>query len=296
MTAARIVQAGITVLAWLDPDPCCAPERTAQTMAMLGRIERTDGVVVRVTGFDAPIWFQGERYDPADGWSLSEIEAASDGSVPIAEAELVIDTGDIHADDVARGLYQDATFDLWLVDAEDPETCPAQLRTGRIGTIDLARSGARWELRGLAQALQQPTGRIITPLCDAEFCDTRCGLAAEDFSLAGTVATVAGPRAITLAGDAAGFAAGMLDGGVITWTGGANAGRRSRVQAWDGTIATLLTAPPFAIETGDAFTALEGCGKRKAEDCRDRFDNVVNFRGFSFVPGRAEYLRYGTGP
>jgi hypothetical protein len=42
---------------------------------------------------------------------------------------------------------------------------------------------------------------------------------------------------------------------------------------------------PFEVVVGDAYSLLPGCRKRLAEDCRDKFNNVVNFRGFPHVPG-----------
>ena len=81
----------------------------------------------------------------------------------------------------------------------------------------------------------------------------------------------------------AGFARGL-----ITFTGGANAGRAIEVKrhAVAAGVITIemwqeLGALPAA---GDSFIVTAGCDKHLAT-CRDRFANVANFRGFPHMPG-----------
>ena len=45
------------------------------------------------------------------------------------------------------------------------------------------------------------------------------------------------------------------------------------------------------IAVGDDFVVRAGCDKR-LETCRDRFANVVNFRGFPHIPGQDTVIRY----
>jgi uncharacterized phage protein (TIGR02218 family) len=45
------------------------------------------------------------------------------------------------------------------------------------------------------------------------------------------------------------------------------------------------------IAPGDAFFVTAGCDKRFGT-CRDRFNNVPNFRGFPHIPGNDFIMRY----
>src|SRR5690606_27497244 len=103
-------------------------------------------------------------------------------------------------------------------------------------------------------------------------------------------------RAFTASG-LGGFAAGWCGGGTVTWTSGANAGRRAEVLSHDLTdgiaILTLLEAPVRPIAETDAFVIRAGCDKRLAT-CSAKFANVVNFRGFPHIPGQDAVLRYAT--
>jgi uncharacterized phage protein (TIGR02218 family) len=50
---------------------------------------------------------------------------------------------------------------------------------------------------------------------------------------------------------------------------------------------------PEPIAVGDTFTVTAGCDKRFAT-CRDRFDNVLNFRGYPHIPGNEYVTRYAV--
>ena len=76
---------------------------------------------------------------------------------------------------------------------------------------------------------------------------------------------------------------------------GANAGRTAEVASHQLVSGVrhiaLLEAPVRPIEAGDGFVVRAGCDKR-LETCRDRFANVVNFRGFPHIPGQDTVIRY----
>ena len=58
-----------------------------------------------------------------------------------------------------------------------------------------------------------------------------------------------------------------------------------------GTI-TLHDAFHYPVAVGDAYTLIPGCRKRQ-QDCRDKWANIVNFGGFSFVPTASTYSQVG---
>ena len=80
----------------------------------------------------------------------------------------------------------------------------------------------------------------------------------------------------------------------MTFTGGANAGLSVEVKTHrksDAVALDLWQAMPEPIAVGDAFTVTAGCDKRFST-CHDKFDNVVNFRGFPHIPGNDFVIRY----
>ena len=152
------------------------------------------------------------------------------------------------------------------------------------------------EVRSLAHVLNQTVGRTFQHACDAELGDARCGIDLNDpaFRATGSVTGVTDDRSFAGSG-LSGFAAGWFALGRLSWTSGPNAGRVAEVASHDvvggARRLTLLEAPVRSIAAGHDFVVRAGCDKR-LETCRDRFANVVNFRGFPHIPGQDTVVRY----
>ncbi len=91
------------------------------------------------------------------------------------------------------------------------------------------------------------------------------------------------------------FAGGWFRDGLVTWTGGGNAGRQSEVKAHhvdaSGVEIELRQLLPHAVTISDAFDIVAGCDKQFST-CRSKFANSVNFRGFPHMPGNDFVVRY----
>ena len=59
----------------------------------------------------------------------------------------------------------------------------------------------------------------------------------------------------------------------------------------DGLVLSLKDPQTPAPEVGAAFEIFAGCDKR-LETCREKFQNVPNFRGFPFTPGDSWVAAY----
>jgi uncharacterized phage protein (TIGR02218 family) len=77
----------------------------------------------------------------------------------------------------------------------------------------------------------------------------------------------------------------------VTFLTGANAGaqREIRLHGEDGQL-FVYDPLPFDIEVGDDVRLVAGCDKTLAT-CRDKFNNVINFRGEPFIPGPGYMVR-----
>lgn len=53
----------------------------------------------------------------------------------------------------------------------------------------------------------------------------------------------------------------------------------------------LWLSPPFKVQVGDGYEAMAGCDKY-FDTCKNKFNNVVNFRGFPHLPGRDSISKY----
>ena len=95
------------------------------------------------------------------------------------------------------------------------------------------------------------------------------------------------------------FADDSMNGGVVIWETGVNTGVAMEIRdftADDGVTIEqdieLFLDLPFDIAVGDTARVYRGCFHRFLTDCRDIFDNVVNFRGEPYVPGQDAIVNY----
>jgi uncharacterized phage protein (TIGR02218 family) len=259
------------------------------TLAWCWKVTRSDGLVLGFTDHDHDLTFSGVTYKAASGLT---------GSAAVERLGLQVDTQDVHGalssaslteDDLAKGLWDNAAVEQWRVDwsALADRVLVLEATTGEIERGPLA---FRTELRSLAHVLNQQHGRVFGTSCDVvDLGDARCGI---DINVPAyrkdtTVTSVVALRSLFRANLGA-FAASWCKKGKLIWTSGANNAIAIEVKRHtiDAGLALLELADdlPFDIVAGDGFTVYAGCD-RLAKTCFDKFDNIVNFRGFPFMPG-----------
>jgi uncharacterized phage protein (TIGR02218 family) len=265
----------------------------AETTARLWKITRRDGAVFGFTDHDQAITYLSVDYEPSSAFDASAVSTRSELNVDNLEVVGLLDSEGITVQDIEAGVWDGARFVLVEVNYKDLTMGHNTLRTGQIGQIP--RKGLTFvaELRGLMQTLQNNIGRVVTASCDADLGDARCGVDLEALRVSGTVTTGASQIAFTASGLAQ--AANYFTYGVVTWVTGDNAGRSMEVKLHSGGgVFSLQLDMPNTIDAGDTFTVTPGCNKvGRAGDCKVKFDNLVNFRGFEDVPGQKKVLIYG---
>ena len=269
----------------------------ATTLAWCWKVERRDGTILGFTDHDLDLSFDGVTFGAASGFTASEVVSSLGLAVDNLEVEGALAAAAITEADLAAGLYDGATVELWRVNWVDAAQ-RVLMRKGALGEVSRGELAFTAELRGLAHALQQATGRTYQRLCDAELGDARCGVDvdAPEFKGTGSVVAASDDRILTVSG-LSGYADNWFRFGKLVWTTGANAGRIAEVKghAKGSTVTlTLWQRAPSPVETGDGFTVMAGCDKTLTT-CKARFDNIANFRGFPHMPGNDRAFAYVVG-
>lgn len=260
----------------------------ATTLAWAWRLTRADGTRLGFTDHDRDLSFDGTPFEAATGFTATEIKDSIGLGTDNLDVDGALRSDALNEDDLAAGLFDNAIVEIWRVNWADVSQ-RVLMRKGTLGEV--SRTGAAFtaEVRGLAQQLQQPKGRLYQYACDADLGDTRCkvDLNAPSMRGLGTVAAVSGMRQIAATGLGT-FAGGWFTRGRLEFASGANVGRAQdvRTHAISGGLATFELWQPFAhaIAPGDTFRVTAGCDKHFAT-CQARFGNGVNFRGFPHIPG-----------
>jgi uncharacterized phage protein (TIGR02218 family) len=227
-------------------------------------------------------------------------------SVDNLDVDVLLDEYGITAADIRAGLFDNVEYTIFLVNWRDPTNSGIIVRNGLVGNFRSFANGlATGEARGLKQALSQTIIEAYSLTCRAQLGDERCKVNLAPYTLTGEVASVINRRRITITLDSGAPEPGDYTGGLLTLTSGANAGYQQEIKldsAADvfGTI-ELFEPFPYEVQAGDTLTLTPGCNKIHqvvdgvaVGDCKNRYDNVVNFRGEPFIPGTAEILRGGS--
>lgn len=250
-------------------------------------ITRADGVTYGFTDHDRPLNFDGIAFQADSGLSARALALSTGLAVDNSEAVGLLQADVINEADITAGRFDGADVRNWQVRWDDTAQRRLQFR-GRIGEITRQAGQFQVELRGLTDLLNQPTGRTFLKTCDAVLGDRRCGVATDDAAFAVTLPVLdpdaSGRFDVADTGNADGW---FVQGRVEVITGAAKglvatikhdrpeAGRRRM---------TLWTALRADLTAGDMVRLIAGCDRR-AETCRAKFDNLINFCGFPHMPG-----------
>ncbi|MFA4939342.1 DUF2163 domain-containing protein [Brevundimonas sp.] len=151
-------------------------ESGAATLCHVWRLERGDGAVMGFTDHDRDLVLDGVVCRAASGWTAGAGESAvglAAGSVSAAGA---LDDDAINEEDVAAGLFDAATVELWRVDWARPDL-KVRLWGGMLAKIRREGGGFVAELEGPLAKLERVVGRTYGRMCDARLGDQRCGVA-----------------------------------------------------------------------------------------------------------------------
>lgn len=265
------------------------------TVARAWAVLRRDGVVLGFTDHDCDLTFEGMVFRAGSGLSAKAVSQTTGLSVDNTEALGALSDAGISEADILAGRFDGAEVRAWLVNWADVGARVLQFR-GTMGEVVRAGGAFEAELRGLAEALNQPQGRVFQRPCAAILGDAQCGV---DLSLPGyfeerPVEEVVEARLFRFAAFA-GFDDRWFEKGRLVVLSGAAAGRVAVVKndrlSAAGREVELWEALRADVRPGDVIRLEAGCDKR-AETCRLKFANFLNFRGFPHVPGEDWLMAY----
>lgn len=278
-------------------------QQETTTLCICWLITRRDGVVKAFTSNVADLrWLppgggKGDEitFKASTGAVVSNLQTSAGRGIDNLSAYGVINSVDLTEADLLKGFYDDAKVEIMLVNYEDT-TQYVTLVKGNLGEVKIGRKAFETEVRSLIQRAAQMVGKTCSPLCRVKVLgDSECTVNLASFTFASqTVASVVSRSQFrTASAGVVGKPAYYFAYGKLTWTSGANSGKSVEVRSHDTGSPCLLTLAeimPYDIQVGDAFTIIAGCDRR-LETCRDKFSNVLNFRGEPYVPGPDAVLR-----
>jgi uncharacterized phage protein (TIGR02218 family) len=261
------------------------------------RIVPVLGAAIRLTHHPRDLTMSnGQIYKAFSGHDFTGYSAGAGLSPSMIDLEGVAGLVGITRAAVQSGVYDGARCYLyattWATPIEDEEPVVASI----LGRTTLIDDRFRIEEMALVDALNQSVGDTYSPACKKVFGGQEyagCKVALAPLTVTGALT---GVTSTTVFRDSTRTeAADYFAAGTIRFTAGLNAGLSpievKRYEA-DGTI-EIFEPFYYAVTAADAYELIPGCRKR-LEDCRDKWNNVLNFGGFSFVPTGSTYGQVGT--
>lgn len=257
------------------------------------RIEPLLGAPIYITDYIRDLTIGGNLYRSDAGYEFSGVAYESSMTPGTFDLEGIIDLSGLSRAAVASGALDNARIFIFSTQWDNPVEDYEQDFKGFLGRTTLKDDRYSVEVMSLGDALNQPIGKTYGPTCPKKFGGQEyAGCKKVVTPTAGAVTSVTGRYNFTasaLAGAADYFGAGS-----IVWTTGANVGLKSQeVKAFGvGGVIELYEAFFYPVEVGDEFEITPGCRKR-LEDCRDKWNNVLNFGGFTRIPTANTYAKRG---
>lgn len=250
-------------------------------------IKRRDGVVFGFTDHDRPLTFDGITFRADSGLSATALASGTGLGVNNSEALGLLQADVISDVDIKAGRFDGAEVTNWTVQWDDVAARKVNFR-GHIGQITLRDGAFEAELRGLTDALNQPSGRSYLRRCSAVLGDRACGVDLSSSTYRVEVALAATKSETVFHLPVTGYNEGWFTQGRLTVLDGVASGLVAAIKL-DTTVdgfRQIAIWEPLGLqpEIGDMIRLEAGCDK-SSKVCREKFLNLKNFQGFPHIPG-----------
>ena len=261
------------------------------TLATLWKVTRKDGVAKAFTDHSEAITFESVTYEASSGFLPTSVQEGDDLSVDNMDVEGLLSSAGITDEDIHAGRYDYAALEIKIVNYADLTQGAIAVKSGTLGELTTNANGQFVaEIRGLTQQMTQNMLRVFTPSCPFALGDSDCKVTLASFTTSSvSVTEVTDNR--TFKASALNQADDFFLKGEVQWLTGNNADLNQEVKFFGSTQVTLALPMPYDIQVGDTFDIIQGC-RKTFDDCKDIFNNLVNFGGFPHIPGEDQIVEH----
>lgn len=272
--------------------------RGTRCLASCWTIERVDGGILRFTDHNEPLEVEGETFTPTGGVVATARERSSEQPQNV-DVKGILFAEAITDDDLRAGKYREAKITEVVVDWRFPFAGTFGKNVYIVESTTFDNEVWQGKVSGKRLKLRQVVGQLFDRSCRWEFGDSNCGVDLGPLTFSGTVvAELEDSRRFStdLSQDDDFFSFGR-----ITWTSGDNDGVLQDIKSYTANVVELHVRSPSPISPGDTFEIVRGCNHLSGVNpdgtddpsghCKFRYDNLLNYGGFPFLPGNDRLLQ-----
>lgn len=264
-------------------------------MADLYTITLINGTILRYTDADGDLVYGGNTFYGTDA-VISNLKISRDRTKVVVGIQVDVMTVVLHvdADDLIGGIpfpqfafnggFDGATVQVdrcFMATYGDTSAGIVNIFNGDVSDVKPSRYEITLAVSSKIERLNIMMPRnIYQPGCTHTVYDAGCGIVKASFSASTACASGSNTSMLNCA---LSQAIGWFDTGTISFTSGGNTGVSRSVKSYTVGVFNLSYPLPFLPLVGDTFVAYAGCDKTQAT-CTTKFSNVINFRGFPYIP------------
>lgn len=276
---------------------------TSFLMAEFYTITLPSGTVLAYSNVDVSLTYNipgqtvsgGVVYNPLGGMRMTRDQMRTMVGTQVDQLNITFypDT----TDTVNGGLFPfevaTGTFD-WAWVSVDRAFLSSWSSAGIIGTVNLfsghvaesqiGRTLVKLTVKSPLELLNLNMPRNVYQAgCIHNLYDAGCTINPAAYTVSGVVGAAPTPNAIN--SSITGTQPGIYTLGYLTFTSGVLNGQTRSILAWNNVTGGFAFNFPFwnAPAQGDSFTVTAGCDHQQST-CQNKFNNLVHFRGFPYVP------------
>lgn len=261
----------------LDADMIAMVRSRVRTLGWAATLTRRDGEVFRYCSGSHDLAIDGEVFTAAPSFTLSSITCTAGVGMVDTLDLTVLPSEDMSRADLLTGRWDGCRVEFNQFNWKDLTHGLIPWPTYRVSDTRPKDGVFILNLRDLRVLWKQDYTLTTGKDCQNRLGDFRCLVDLAPFTHTFTVTSVnSARRQFTASGLAQ--AADYFTNGSLTWDDGLHAGLPMLVMDHaTGGVITLAVPMLQNIEVGMTGTLIAGCLYR-LEDCRDKFDNVLNMR------------------
>jgi uncharacterized phage protein (TIGR02218 family) len=264
-------------------------------MADLYTITLIGGTVLRYTSADIAITWNGNTYSCL-GPKISRDRVKTIVGVQVDSLDITffpestdLVNGSAFLTEVINGVFDGAwvSLDRLFLTTWASAVGSVNMFQGLVSNAVIGRSSAKITVKSPLELLNTYMPRnVYQPGCQHNLFDTGCTLNKASFLLGGVV-TAPAPTPVAINSNL--VSPGVIPSqwvtlGFVTFTSGVLNGLSRGISASNDAGGIQFSYPfPVAPAVGDTFNAYPGCDHQQST-CQNKFNNIVHFRGFPYVP------------